>query len=139
MKIETREVMNGLRDGEQVWICHYLRPDLDKKPLRNVPPTLVQVVNNSSLPKNKRVYYSASHFLPVAKNGSLKSTVISPVDNTGYRSMSGNPLNVFDSEQECIECWNEELSEVMRRLDDMIANSQAAWQHQKNETFSLKR
>ncbi len=137
MRIDAKDVRNGSHLGLTVWVCHYLRPDLDKKPLRNIPPTKCVIVSNDELPKNKTVYYSKSHFVPIGKDGKRKSTVISPVDNTGYRMRPGNELNVFDNEQECIDQWHEELKIVIDSLDDKIANSQARWQEQKNETFKL--
>ena len=54
MKIETKEVRDGKHTGKEVWVCHYLRPDLDKKALRNVPPTKALIKSNDELPKTKR-------------------------------------------------------------------------------------
>lgn len=121
MKISTKEVRNGQHTGKVVWVCHYLQPGLLKKPLRNVPPTEVQIVCNEQLPKNKTVYYSEVHFRQV-KNGKVLSKVISPVDNTGHRMHCGNELHVFDSEAECIEQWNSEVKSVRRKVKEMERN-----------------
>ena len=88
MKIETSEIREGKRNGEIVWICHYNQPDLNKKPLRNLKPTRCIICSNDDLPKNKRVYYSESHFKPLSKHGVKLSTVISPVDNINKKASS---------------------------------------------------
>ena len=119
----TKEVQQGKMNGETVWVCHYNQPDLNKKPLRNVPPTKCLVVCNDELPKNKTVYYSKSHFKPIGKNGNATSKVISPVDNTGYRMSEGNPLNTFATEAECISKWNEELDFTHGQLTDRLKNA----------------
>lgn len=116
----TKEVQQGKMDGKTVWICHYNQPDLNKKPLRNIPPTKCLVVCNDELPKNKTVYYSKSHFRPIGKSGNATSKVISPVDNTGYRMSEGNPLNTFERERDCIKKWNEELYAVHLKLTEKL-------------------
>lgn len=125
MSLLTKEVQNGSIDGKEVWVCQYNQPDLNKKPLRNVPPTKCIVVSNDELPKNKTVYYSKSHFRPIGNNGKVLSKIISPVDNTGFRFKQGNPINTFYSESECIERWNIELEVVHKRLTEkqsMVVN-----------------
>lgn len=114
----TKEVTGGGMVGEKVWICHYLRPDLDKKPLRNLPPTECIVFSNDDLPKNKRVYYSSCHYRPAGKDGKAKSKVISPVDNTGFRSRSGNLLFTFNDKQDCIDSWNKQIEEAETRFKE---------------------
>ncbi len=128
MRIETKDIMNGLKDDRTVWICSYNQPDLDKKPLRSTPPTRCLICPNSELPDNKRVYYSESHFRPVGKDGSPLKKYLSPVDNTGYRSACGNMINVFDNETECVKEWNNQLDEVNARVVKRIESSQAFWE-----------
>lgn len=124
MRVSTKEIRDGLHDGKQVWICHYLQPDLDKKPLRSVPPQLVIVRPISDLPKGKKVYYSESFFSPInLKTGKPLSKVISPVDNTGYRGRPGNELYVFDSEEECRNSWNDQVNECCIRIDFEIRDA----------------
>ena len=105
MQISTTEVRDGKHNDRTVWICHYNQPDLSKKPLRNISPTKCLIVSNDELPKNKTVYYSHSHFRPLNAKGKPLSRIISPVDNTGFRTRCGNELFVFDNEHECIEEW----------------------------------
>lgn len=134
--IETKSMRNGEIDGKIVWICHYNRPDLSKKPLRNIPPTRVLVCSNSELPKNKRVYYSESHFRPINKDGKPTSRIISPVDNTGYRMYCGNELFVFENESDCIKCWNDQLKSHIELIQHKIDNAKSYWEGQKEELES---
>jgi hypothetical protein len=131
MRIYTKTIRDGCHIGEIVWICHYNRPDLHKKALRNVPPTKVMVMDNAILPKNKTVYYSDTHFAPIGKSGEPTKKVISPVDNTGFRSRCGNELFVFTTEEECIKEWNDQLEEHCGRLDVIIANAAKYWKDDK--------
>lgn len=120
MRINTREIMDGLHDGKTVWITHYNKPDPNKKPLRNITPAEVRIMSNQEVEATKRpvdesgnmtgrarkpVYYSYSHFAPYGKGGKLLKKVISPVDNTGYRMRSGNKLNVFTTKEEAQESY----------------------------------
>jgi hypothetical protein len=121
MQIDIKEICNSKRVGDIVWICHYHRPDIDKKPLRCVPPTRVQIMSNESLPKNKKVYYSETHFAPLKSDGTPYKKVIAPFDNTGYRSYTGSPVYVFDSESECINVWNIQILECVDKFDHKIS------------------
>ena len=67
---------------------------------------------------DKRVYYSETHFVPYSKKGKLLNKVISPVDNTGFRSREGNDLFVFTTEKECIEEWNKQIDECCERIKE---------------------
>ena len=118
----TKKVRAGELDGLRLWVCHFNKPDLDKKALRNVPPTFVEVVSNNRLPKGKRVYYSVSHYVAVSKKGALSSKVISPVDNTGYRSHFGNMLFTFVDEAECRAAWSRMISAHIARLEEKKAS-----------------
>ena len=128
MKIETKEIREGKRVGERVWICDYRRPDLNKKPIRNIPPTYCEVVDNDGLPNHKRVCYSKTHFRPISKSGSLLKRIISPVDNTGYRSFCGVELNVFDNEEECKKHFVRQCLDVAERFQDLIDNNPYKWE-----------
>lgn len=137
MRIQTSEIREGKHIGEVVWICHYLRPDLDKKTLRNIPPTKVIVRSNDELPENKTVYYSKCHFSPLSKKGTPTSKVISPVDNTGYRMRHGNELYVFTDEIECIAEWNEQVKEVCSRAYEKELNAASIWRKMREELSDM--
>ena len=138
MKIETKEVRDGKHTGKEVWICHYLRPDLDKKALRNVPPTKALIKSNDELPKNKTVYYSEDHFSPINKIGKVLAKVISPVDNTGYRMRAGNELHVFTKENECIVAWNDQVERVCFELETKELMAAKSWRLQKEALRETK-
>lgn len=114
MKLITQNIRNGAHKGEVVWVTQYNRPDIHKKALRNVPPT--QCIIKSIDDCTKKVYYSTTYFAPLKKDGTATSKVISPVDNTGYRSFCGNEINVFTTEAEANECWNAEIDDVIERM-----------------------
>jgi len=127
MRIDIKEITSGSRDGETVWVCdiRYNVYSEATKPLRHVMPTQVQVTNNDQLPKNKTVYYSDSHFLVLSKSGKpLKSKVIAPFGNTGYRehtgtgyrAHTGTPLNVFTTAAECKAHYKKQCDEIVELL-----------------------
>lgn len=132
MKLINQEVRDGVFTGDTVWICHYLRPDVDKKALRNVPPTKVLIRSNSELPKNKKVYYSTVHFSPFGKSGNVQAKVISPVDNTGYRTNIGNELFIFTEESECVDEWNKQVSECCGRLEEQELTAADYWKRERS-------
>lgn len=138
MQIKTEDIRNGGHVGEVVWICHYNRPDLNKKALRNIPPTKVIVVSNKDLPSGKSIYYSENHFSPIGKNGSPTAKIISPVDNTGFRSHIGNELFVFTDENECFLTWNSQIQECCDRIEVEIQNATKVWELEKNKVEGLK-
>ena len=138
MQITTKEVRDGLHDNQVVWICHYNRPDMHKKPLRNVSPTRCLVRPNSELRTNKKVYYSASHFAPLKADSTTYAKVISPVDNTGYRMHCGNELYVFDTEIECVAEWQKQIDEHVKVIDAIILNVKDAWQQEKDDLIKIK-
>ena len=123
-EVTTKAVQDGLLDGRIVWICDYSRPDLNKKALRNVKPTECIVVCNEALHENKRIYYSKSHYRVLNKKGEPAGRPISPVDNTGFRSHQGNPLETFENREECISSWNKMLVELNTRLREKLENAE---------------
>jgi len=133
MKIETKTVRDGKHIGKKVWICHYNRPDMQKKPLRNLPPTEVLIRSIDDLPKNKKVYYSEVFFSPLNKKGEPLTKVISPVDNTGYRGYCGNEVYIFNNEMECVAHWNVQLNNYFVKLDELIFTAADSWRKQKED------
>lgn len=138
-KISTKEIREGKHTGKKVWICDYRQPDIFEKPLRNVSPVEVLICSNDELPKNKTVYYSKDHFKPLNKNGDvIKSKIISPVDNTGFRAKSGNELYAFDNEKQCIEQWNELLNQVSKQMTKYAATASKQWNDKALELTAKK-
>ena len=138
MKIETALVRDGKHLGKKVWICHYNRPDMHKKPLRNIPPTEVLIRSIDELPKGKKVYYSDVFFSPLNKKGEPLSKVISPVDNTGYRVYCGNELHIFNNKKECVDHWNNQLNNYFVKLDDLILSASDDWRKQKEDLLKAR-
>ena len=114
--IDIRCVANGSMDGATLWVCDLRYKDYTQKPIRNVPPTKVVVVANGTT----KVYYSQSHFRTLKKDGTASSKVIKPYDNTGFRSYTGEPLNVFETEGECVAKYREQLDiAIYHTYDEM--------------------
>jgi len=133
MKLETKEIRGGKYLGKHVWICHYNRPDMQKKPLRNLKPVKVLIRSIDELPENKKIYYSKVFFSPLNKKGEPLAKYISPVDNTGYRGYCGNELYVFNNEKECKEHWNTQLNNYFVKLDELIFTAADNWRSQKED------
>ena len=131
MQIQTKEVREGLHTGKTVWICHYNRPDMHKKALRNVPPTKCLIKSTDELPNNKTIYYSQAYFTPYNKTGKLSTKIISPVDNTGFRTRCGNELYVFDNEEDCNAEWNTQVNNHAKRIDKIILTIEQQWKNEK--------
>lgn len=103
--------------GDLVWICDYRHDDIINKPIRHVVPQKVMIVDNADLPKNKTVYYSPIHFVPLGKNDAPKKQVIAPFDNTGFRGRTGTSVNIFDSEQECRDFYRVQCQRIKAEIE----------------------
>jgi hypothetical protein len=106
--------------GQKLWVCDY-RKELDKKAIRHVKPTEVYVAGSKDFcdaDLEPKIYYSHVGLAKLKKDGSpnLKQ-LIPPFDNTGYRSYAGIGLCVFDNEQECIDMYNEQVLEVLKKYE----------------------
>lgn len=138
-RIKTGEIRGGMYIGRTVWICHYLRPDLHKKPLRNIPPTKAMVKSIKSLPNGKKMYYTQNCFLAYGKSGGLLKRQISPVDNTGFRGNHGNELFVFDNEDECQAEWAKQIKEYIDEKDKWLKALAKEWKTEKNSLLGTNR
>jgi hypothetical protein len=127
MKLNTTDLRTNSDAyiGQSVWACHYNQPDLDKKPLRNLPPTKCIVVASDAA--SKTVYYSNCYLAPLNKSNAPLKKEIMLVDNTGYRSLCGNEIHVFDNEQECIQQWNADVQHVIDIVDKRAAVVEQLW------------
>lgn len=96
--------------GKMAWICDYrVNADPTKKPIRNIKPTPVVVTDAKET--SKTIYYSPVYFRPVNR-GKISSTVIAPMDNTGYRCYSGTSVNIFYTKEECVKCYREQVRQA---------------------------
>ena len=71
------------------------------------------------------------------KSGAPLSKIISPVDNTGYRSRSGTPLNVFDSESDCKESWNDQMVKYVEEINILISSAANDWIKEKKKLITM--
>jgi len=120
MKVDYRQVADGGLIGETVFIVdirHNGNP-FDKL-LRSVPPTEV-LIAPSSVCKGT-VYYSECVFLKLKKNGEPSKSVIKLFDNTGYRSHTGMPLNIFTTYNEAVAKYAEQRQKIAADMEDRIA------------------
>lgn len=132
-EFSEQKLGRSIKIGDLVWICDYRHDDIMNKPIRHVVPQQVIIADNADLPKNKTVYYSPIHFLPLGRNGVPKKQVIAPFDNTGFRGRTGTSVNIFDNERECQEFYIQQCNIIkadiatardawMKRFDDMENN-----------------
>lgn len=135
MVIDIEKVTSGSMNGEYVWVCGYRQPDLNKKPIRNVPPQKVLVASADSVKGN--VYYSKSVFLKLNKKGEPTKSAIKVFDNTGYRFYTGVSVNVFDNEAECKAKWKDQVSDVIGQLEYKKSIAVLAIQNQIDDLNSM--
>lgn len=119
-KVEAQSVMNGRCNGKDLWICDLRYNDYSDRPIRHVKPQLVRVRDNSET--KKTIYYSRSFFSPLKKNGEPYAKVIAVVDNTGFRMRSGTAVEIFTTEEECRECYNEMVRAAIAGLESHRAS-----------------
>lgn len=113
--IEIKEITEGKRDGEYVWICDFRYNHYGEKPIRHIKPIKVLIRNNSET--SRRIYYSNSHFVGLnKKNLPIFSKIIPPFDNTGYRMCAGTPLNCFENEKECVSFYKNQIKKAIKGL-----------------------
>lgn len=96
--------------GKHVWICDYRVNDRAVlKPIRDVKPTEVVIADANNC--TKAIYYSPIYFQPV-KGKKVLSAIIAPVDNTGFRCSPGVSVNIFDTREECVKCYREQVRQA---------------------------
>lgn len=116
MKLEAKEIREGVHNGKEVWICDYRWKDFNKRPNRNIKPTLVFIRDCSET--YKRVNYSNSYFSEIKKDKVVNSSVIKLFDNTGWRSFAGLALNVFTEQKECEDFYNDQRDLILKDADN---------------------
>lgn len=112
VKVNTGLIMVG----DYVWVTGYYHDNPLQKPTRHVPPTLVEVTSNKSLPSSRRIPTSGYHFCPLGKSGKVLSKVILPYEGAlGVLWNSGNygSLNIFLTEVEARDSYVE-AAEVVK-------------------------
>lgn len=118
MEYQSRDVSNGSLDGQHVWICDMRYNDPNNKPVRHVKPQRVLVRSNADTPKLV-TYYSASHFVVLKADGTPSaSQTLGLVDNTGYRTISGKPVRIFDNPGECTSAYHAMCTAAIQQLEE---------------------
>lgn len=86
--------------GMRVWIfdCRNSNDDILGRPVRNIPPTLVEIADSRQA--RKTIYYSPIFFRPISKTGKVLKKEISPFDTTGYHAYTGVSVLISESEQD---------------------------------------
>lgn len=135
MKINANDIRtsNSPYLNKDLWVCDLrFNNNSIEKPIRKVPPTKINLVSNDKV--SKRIYYSDNALVPYNKKEELVfSKAFGIYDNTGFRSFTGVPLEIFDSEEECknqykkliklaIQFINKKKEEFVNSADIQIKN-----------------
>ncbi|MDD5648799.1 MAG: hypothetical protein PHF86_00010 [Candidatus Nanoarchaeia archaeon] len=135
MKINANEIRisDSSYLNKDLWVCDLrFNNNSIEKPIRKVAPTKINLVSNDKV--SKRIYYSDNSLVPYNKKGELVfSKAFGIYDNTGFRSFTGVPLEIFDSEEECknqykkliklaIQFINKKKEEFVNSADIQIKN-----------------
>lgn len=117
---ETAENLGNII-GKKVWICDFRNNEKNVfgKPIRAISPRQVVVFDANDA--KKTIYYSPIFFRELKKDGSVKYTEINAVDNTGYRSVAGTSLQIFENREECVACYKLLLEKAIRERKDALA------------------
>lgn len=110
--IERFEESHDLQALKQIAESILLSLQVDEKHMEVV----IADANNCK----KTIYYSPVYFQPV-KGKKVLSTVIAPIDNTGYRCSPGVSVNIFDTREECVKCYREQV----RQADEIYEKEKA--------------
>lgn len=110
-------------NGHVVYITDIRVASGGNKFIRNVPPSRVTILSNDKLPSGKTVYYSDFHFVPM-KGDRLLKKVIAPFDNTGNRSFTGTSVHVFESLDECVHLYNQQVDKACEVYEERIKTLQ---------------
>lgn len=114
MIVDIEKIKSGKLNDKIVWVCGYMYNDYYNKPIRHIKPTKTKIRCNSKI--KKRIIKSESHFVKInmRTNDISKSTIYSLYNNTGmYNNI---PLNVFDNEKECWDCYNKLCSVIIENF-----------------------
>lgn len=90
--------------GKHVWICDY-RIDRNAiwKPIREIKPTEVVVASTDTC--KKPILHSPICF-------ETPSSFIAPFDDTGFLSLTGVSVNIFETKEECVNCYREQVRQA---------------------------
>lgn len=109
---ETAENLSNVI-GKRVWICDFRNNEKNVfgKPIRAISPRQAVVFDANDA--KKAIYYSPIFFRELKKDGSVKAAEINAVDNTGYRSVAGTSLQIFEDRESCVACYKQLLEKAI--------------------------
>lgn len=143
MKIDINDVVDGSNyRGKILFVCDYRKELINKKAIRHVKPTKIIVLTSEDFINAGKdyptVYYSNVAFVTLNKKDEpVYSKVISPFDNTGYRSFSGIGLMIFDNLDECIEEYNNQVQTVLDMYEREIRDCTKRLMQEHSEISNL--
>ena len=123
--------------GKKVWICDFRNNEKNVfgKPTRAISPRQAVVFDANDA--KKTIYYSPIFFRELKKDGSVKSAEINAVDNTGYRSVAGTSLQIFEDEESCVECYKQLLGKAIQERKIALIKITDGIQELENELSRL--
>ena len=116
MQILNKEIKNGKYNGQIVWICAYNKEVLNKNHYIKIEPIKCIIISNKSIPINKKLHYSKSHFLSVNDKNEFPK-IISIDCDFNFLIYQNDDIYTFDNEKECINKWNELINYHIKELD----------------------
>lgn len=123
--------------GKKVWICDFYNNEENvfRKPIRAISPRQAAVFAANDA--KKTAYYSPIFFRELKEDGSVKSTKINVIDNTGYRSIIGISLQIFEDEESCVECYKQLLEKAIQERKTALVKVINGIQELENELSRL--
>lgn len=133
---ETTENLSNVI-GKKVWICDFRNNEKNMfgRPNRAISPRQAVVFDANDA--KKTIYYSPIFFRELKKDGSVKSAEINAVDNTGYRSVAGTSLQIFEDEESCVECYKQLLGKAIQERKIALIKITDGIQELENELSRL--
>lgn len=145
MKHDIKDIVTSIHlRGKKFWVCDYRKDSTDKKANRAIPPTEIMIVTSQDYRdaalKEPTVYYSNVAFAKLDKNGNPKlKQLVPPFDTTGYRSYTGIGINVFDSYDECVKFYNEQIDKIIEMYENKIETIVQSLEYELEEIKKLKK
>lgn len=109
MKYDIKDITSGKYIGNEFYIAEV---NTKVKNHRIITPQLALLCDANDA--KKTIYYSSTFFKIYDKKGKLKKDEIAIFDNTGYRSLSGNPISVFSDYESAKSWFNTQINELIK-------------------------
>lgn len=114
---------NKITSQTTAWVCDLYYRDVSNKPIRDIPPTKVLITPDDN-------HWSGFVINKLGKhNIVLKKTIQIYPNITQWKS---HPINIFDNEQECINCYKEFCKETLDDFEQYLNRLNQKVQKYKN-------